>query len=168
LFQEIILDSRRGNFVKPGFPEPGKEVGGQMAAVLGYGLGFQGIALGLPAFKMGRAPGKHIPGKPGHGYVPGPGAPGGSLALLLLEVDNQGHGAGFRIGFCLGVVVGGKFPGKMLKAPAIPIFTHTIRKPAGRVKGEPERFGICPTNEGIRFGVPSHGILFLYKRIKYR
>jgi hypothetical protein len=99
----------RGNFVKPDFPEPGKEIGGQVAAVPGYCLGFQDIALRGPPRKVGSAPGKHVPGKFAYGYAPGPGVPGAALPLFPFEPGDQGHGAGFRIGFRPGAAVRGEF-----------------------------------------------------------
>jgi hypothetical protein len=89
--------------------------------------------------------------------------PGTSFTLHFLKVGNQGHGGGFRGGFCPEVSVLGKFFREMLQAPAVPVFAYTVRKPAGRVKGEPERFGIRSSNDGKRFGRFGHSILFFSK-----
>jgi hypothetical protein len=144
-----------------------KEIGGQMSAVLGYCLGFQDIPFFHPPLDVGRAIGKHVLGKLvygfAYGYVLNPATSGGSLTLLPFEINNQGHGAGFRCGFCPGVTVWGEFFRKVLQAPAIPVFAHIARKPAGKVKSEPERIRICPANDGKRFGGFGHSILFFSK-----
>jgi hypothetical protein len=124
---------------------------GQAAAVPGYCLGFEAILPFYPSLNMGGVIGKHIPGKLAYGYLLSLGAPG----------------AGFCVGFLLGVA-GGEFFREMMQVPAIPVFAHIVRKPAGRVKGEPERFGICPANDGKRFGGFGHSTLFFFKRIKAR
>jgi hypothetical protein len=51
----------------------------------------------------------------------------------------------------------------MLQAPAIPVSAYIVRKPTGRVKGEPERVRIFPANDGKRFGGFGHSILFFSK-----
>jgi hypothetical protein len=90
---------RRADFFQSTFPEFGEQIIDQVAAVLGYCLGFQDLAFGGPSRKVGGVFREHIPGKVPYGYVLSPGAPGAALGLFVFEIHNQGYGAGLRVGF---------------------------------------------------------------------
>jgi hypothetical protein len=60
--------------------------------------------------------------------------------MALFEVGNQGHGAGFRGGFCPGIAVLGEFFRKVKEAPALPFDADAFGQSAGVVKGYPEGF----------------------------
>jgi hypothetical protein len=140
LFQKKIFNRRRGNFGKLEFSKPGEDIAGQVAAVLGYGLGFQDISLFCPSLNMGRAVGKHILGKIAYGYVLSHGTPGASLTLLLFKVGDQGHGAGFRSGLGSGIPVLGQGIRQILEASAPPFGAYALGQPGCVVKGDLEGF----------------------------
>jgi hypothetical protein len=74
--------------------------------------------------------------------------------LFPFKVCDQGHGAGFRCGFCPGVAVWGEFFREALQAPALPFGTDTAREPASRVEGKLK--GISTLVDYDRFGNSSH------------